>query len=74
MITLDISPEQYARLVESLDEPVRKQVSSALTRQPFSIYLNETGMPSIAVVANVSDKVFTNKNESYCPFEVEEFI
>ena len=77
MITFDINPEQYAKFLDTLEQTARELISSALTRQPYSIHLKAEELqelPCIAVVANVGDRVFTNNNESYCPFEIEEFF
>lgn len=74
MVTFDFDSTIYhQQFLPSLAADLRARVQEALTRQPYAIALEPSGIPVLVVVADPGDVVRENENESYCPFVADEF-
>ncbi len=74
MVTFDFAAEMLPALVESFRPELREPVRNALSRQPFQLRLSRDQNPNLMIAASIGDKTYTNENESYRPFVVEEFL
>jgi len=74
MATFDFGLDKYEAFLEQLDEEIRSKVRSALTRQPYRFHFLPPDIAVMTIVADLGDKTFTNPNESYRPFIVDEFV
>jgi hypothetical protein len=73
MMTFDFDATVYQKLLAALPDQFRERVNVALTRQPYKLYLENTQVPLLLVGAEPGDVVYTNDNESYCPFLADRF-
>lgn len=74
MLTFDFGEREYVKFLSVLPSAIRETVRSGLIRQPYRVVLAEDKIPLITVVAEAGDNVYTNENESYCPFLAEDFV
>jgi hypothetical protein len=73
MLTFDFDRKAYEALLAALPTEFAERVSTSLTRQPYKLYLEDAQVPLLLVGAEPGDMVFTNENESYCPFIADRF-
>jgi hypothetical protein len=74
LITIDFGQEKYEGFLGALPGDLRESVKTALTRQPYRVFFERPDAPFMTIAAQIGDTVFTNEDESYCPFEAESFI
>lgn len=74
MATFDFPSSVYNNFLSQLSSTTATLIQESLRRQPFSYHLEEGQRFTIGVVSEIGDKVYTNDNESYCPYTAEEFI
>jgi hypothetical protein len=74
LLTFDFGQEKYEGFLAALPGSLQESVKTALTRQPYRVFFERSKAPFMTIAAQVGDTVFTNEDESYCPFKVETFI
>ena len=74
MLTFDFPATVYTQFLSHLSQERADVISSALRQQPFHYYFSEHDRFTIGVAAEIGDTVYTNDNESYCPFIASHFI
>ena len=74
MITLDFNKSQYLNLLVTLDQENKNRIEEGLKSQPFYKHFFSPNDCQVSLKCYISDRVFTNDDESYCPFIVEKFF
>jgi hypothetical protein len=74
MASFDFSADLYQSFLDQLDPELSKQVKDALFCQPYTVHFHRATSPEVTIAAELGDQIHTNKNESYRPFVVEQFI
>jgi hypothetical protein len=74
LLTIDFGQEKYEEFLAALPSDLEQSVKAALTRQPYKILFKRAIAPFMTIAAKCGDTVYTNEDESYCPFEAEKFI
>ncbi|GGE74277.1 type I restriction enzyme HsdR N-terminal domain-containing protein [Shewanella carassii] len=74
-ISLDFDKNRLNQLLSFQPQNIRDAVQQALSRQPFHFSSDPSVMElKFGVISKLSTEVFHNAEESYIPFEVDEFI
>jgi hypothetical protein len=71
-VSFDFDQLLYQQLLSLLSVEQSTRISQALSRQPFYIKIDED-VPFVGINAKLSNRVYSNENEDYCPFIVEKF-
>ncbi|MHC3433024.1 hypothetical protein [Delftia lacustris] len=73
-MSLDFNEEMLNKLLSFQSEEIAGSVREALRRQPFYYHCDDSENDLFfGVIANLSDKVVNNNEESYIPFLVSDF-
>ncbi len=72
VISLDFNYHQLTELFKLVPKDLSEKISNALKRQPFQIHSIDEDI-QFGVVAKLKDEIIHNAEESYIPFEVQEF-
>ena len=70
-VTFDLNLEMYQTFLSKLSETDRVNTSRALSRQPYHIVFNDDP-PSLALNAQLGNKIVSNEREEFVPFEIIE--
>lgn len=73
VMSLDFSREQLNDLLSILPDDLANLLSIGLKRQPYVVQLENREF-QFGVVAKLTNEIIHNAEESYIPFEVEEFM
>lgn len=71
-VSLDFNHQQLTELFKLVPKDLSEKISNALKRQPFQIHLTDEKI-QFGVVAKLKNEIMYNAEESYIPFEVQEF-
>jgi len=74
MLTVDFPANIYNQLLSELTQETAALIRCALRRQPFHYYVPEHERFTIGLAVEIGDTVYTNEDESYCPFVASQFI
>ncbi len=71
--SFDFTSEQLEQLLKFLPEEQANKLNLALTRQPYMLALENEEL-LFGVCAKLTEKIMHNAEETYLPFQVEEFM
>ncbi|HEY1948320.1 MAG TPA: hypothetical protein VGG97_15025 [Bryobacteraceae bacterium] len=72
--TFDFGPEEYKAFLAVLEDDLRENVASMLSRQPYRVFFDNGRQPWLTIMGELGNTTFTNENESYRPFRAEAFL
>lgn len=73
VVSLDFNEAQLNQLLTLLPKEIANTLSSGLKRQPYHVLLEHDEF-KFGVSAKLNEKIIHNAEESYIPFQVEEFM
>ena len=77
LLTLDFDSEKYKQFLQTasfFSEDLRQKVDFDLHHAPFHHTFEEPEFCSIGATCHIGEKIYTNEDESYCPFVVDGFF
>lgn len=72
VISLDFNHQQLMELFKLVPKNLSEKIRNTLKRQPFRVHLTDEQI-QFGVVAKLKNEIMHNAEESYIPFEVQEF-
>ncbi|NCS94528.1 MAG: type I restriction enzyme HsdR N-terminal domain-containing protein [Leptospira sp.] len=75
LATFDFDKSLYNDFLKKIEPKTRKEeIEVNLLNSPFRIKFNNPSECLIGCAARIGDSIFTNENENYCPFYIENFL
>lgn len=71
--SFDFDIDLFDEFISALPNSRQDSIIEGLSNQPFSMHFDKETTFEIIIHAKFGSKVYTNKNESYLPFEVTKF-
>ncbi|WP_210412559.1 type I restriction enzyme HsdR N-terminal domain-containing protein [Leptospira meyeri] len=75
LATFDFGKSLYNDFLNKIQPQARKEeIELNLSNSPFLIKFKNPSECQIGLAARIGDNIITNENESYCPFDIENFL